>query len=282
MSPQHQSNPHQPLGQQSGLISTWGQCFFWFYNIRGIVYGLSFLIYMWFVHPWILDILVVARTTGEIFVLLGLGVVLVNLLEPLGVWLKTPAVRERIRRWPNESFLAHFGVGLSQLTHIFLSMMVFLHVLPLFGIQGMCFDYENRALPCLLTNLAFIFILGKEILTFFLVLEMQKPARALDLDAPGLKVRELLGEPILLAFGMLMFTLSWSAIMIFIEPVATENWWGSLLSSLILFLMLYPSSRLVFVVEEWLVKQKPLNRVMIIVFFFLTLLSALREVPGLL
>ena len=281
MSPQHQSNPHQPIGHQSGLISGCGQCFFWFYNLRGIVYGLSFLIYMWFVHPWILDILVVARTTGEPFVLLGLGVVLVHLLEPLGVWLKTPAVRERIRRWPNKSFLAHFGVGLSQLTHIFLSMMVFLHVMPLFGIEGMCFDYKNRAPACLLTNLAFIAILGKEMFIIFLVLEMQKPKQAIDLNSPRLKLREMLGEPLLLVFGMLTFTLSWSAIMTFIEPVMAESWWGSLLSSLILFLMLYPSSRLVFVFEEWLVKQTPLNRVLIIVFFLLTLLSALREVPGL-
>jgi hypothetical protein len=45
--------------------------------------------------------------------------------------------------------------------------------------------------------------------------------------------------------------------------------------------MLYPPSRLVFVVEEWLVRQKPLNRVIAIVFFFMTMLAALREVPGL-
>ncbi|MFU8826394.1 MAG: hypothetical protein ACNA70_02770 [Brevefilum sp.] len=246
------------------------------------VLRIVFLVYVWFVHPWLLDILVQARVHSLTYPLLGMGNVLVHALEPLGVWLKTPAVRERIRRWPSQSFFAQFGVGVSQLTHIFLSMMVFLHVMPLFGIDGMCFDYETRLVPCLLTNLAFILILGKEMLTFFLVLEMQKPAKALDLDAPGLKLRELLGEPILLAFGMLMFTLSWSAIMVFLEPVTAESWWGSLLSSLILFMMLYPPLRLVFLVEEWLVRQTLFNRVLIVVFFLLTMLAALKEVPGLL
>lgn len=95
------------------------------------------------------------------------------------------------------------------------------------------------------------------------------------------EVRKMLDEPILLVFGMLMFTLSWSAIMTFIEPVTADSWGVSLLSSLILFLMFYPPSRLVFVVEECLVKQSPLNRVMMIVFFLLAMLGALREVPGL-
>lgn len=281
MDPRQELNAHQPKGQQFLVVSKLGEWLTWFYNFRFLVYGLSFLAYLWWIHPWLLDILVVTRTTSQTFVLLGLGIVLVQMLEPLGVWLKKPAVRERIRRWPNNFFLAQFGVGLSQLTHIFLAMMVFLHVMPLFGIEGMCFDYENRALPCLLTNLAFVAILCKEMLIFFLVVEMQKPGDAHDLDAPGVKLREILGEPILLVFGMLTFTLSWSAIMTFIEPGTTENWWGSLLSSLLLFMMLYPPSRLVFVVEEWLVMQKPLNRVMIVAFFFLTMLSALREVPGL-
>lgn len=181
----------------------------------------------------------------------------------------------------SECFLAQFGVGVSQLTHIFLAMMVFLHVIPLFGIDGMCFDYDTQAVPCALTNLAFVAILGKEMITFFLVLDMQKPTDALDIDSPGVKLHEMLGEPILLVFGMLMFTLSWSAIMTFIEPVTADSWGVSLLSSLILFLMFYPPSRLVFVVEECLVKQSPLNRVMMIVFFLLAMLGALREVPGL-
>jgi hypothetical protein len=263
------------------MVRPFSQGSAWFYRTRNQFYSLAFLAYLWFIHPLVLETLVIARSTGQAFILLGLGVVLVQVLEPLGVWLKRPAVSERIRRWPSGSFWAQFGVGLTQLTHIFLAMMVFLHVMPLFGIDGMCFDYETRALPCLLTNLAFIAILGKELLVFFLVLEMQKPAEPVDLDSPGVKLREMLGEPLLLVFGMLTFTLSWSAIMILLEPVTAESWWGSLLSSLILFMMLYPPSRLVFVVDEWLVKQKPVNRVMMVVFFLLSMLGALQEVPGL-
>ncbi len=254
----------------------------WVYRIRQLFYGLVFLFYIWFIHPSLLVLLVQARTTGQIFLLIGFSIILVQVLEPFGVWLKGPAVRERIRRWPADSFAAKFAVGVSQLTHIFLSMMVFLYVMPLFGIEGMCFDYDTRALPCLLTNLAFVAILGKEMVTFYLVLNMQKPADQVNLEAPGIKLREMLGEPLLLSFGMLNFTLSWSAIMTFIDPVTADAWWISLLASLILFLMLYPPSRLVFFAEEWLVKQSLLNRIITIAFFIATLFAALREVPGLL
>lgn len=251
------------------------------YPIRHLFFGLVFLIYIWFIHPILLAMLVQARTTGQPFLLIGISIILVHVLEPIGVWLKAPAVRERIRRWPSDSFAAKFAVGVSQLAHIFLSMMVFLYVMPLFGIDGMCFDYDTRALPCLLTNLAFIAILGKEMVTFFLVLKMQTPSEPLDLKTPGIKVREMLGEPLLLFFGMLNFTFSWSAIMTFIEPVTADGWWISLLASLVLFLMLYPPSRLVFFAEEWLVKQSLPNRLIMIGFFILTLLAALQEVPGL-
>jgi len=252
------------------------------FHIRHHFYGLIFLFYIWFIHPYLIDSLVDARTTGQPFLLIGFLIVLVQVLEPVGVLLKRPAVSERIRRWPETAFAAHFAVGITQLTHIFLSMMVFLYVMPLFGIDGMCFDYDTRALPCLLTNLAFVAILGKEMVVFYLVLNMQKPGKAIDLETPSIKLKEMLGEPLLLVFGMLTFTLSWSAIMTFLEPVTADGWWISLLASLVLFMMLYPSSRLVFFAEEWLVKQSPLNRVITIVFFIATLIAALWEVPGLL
>lgn len=254
----------------------------WGYRLRHFFYGLIFLFYIWFIHPLLLASLVQARTANQTFLLIGFSIILVQVLEPVGVWLKGPAVQERIRRWPSDSFAANFSVGVSQLTHIFLSMMVFLYVMPLFGIEGMCFDYDTRALPCLLTNLAFVAILGKEMVVFFLVLNIQKPAEPLDLEAPGVKLREMLGEPMLLSFGTLNFTFSWSAIMTFIEPVTADAWWLSLLASLILFLMLYPPSRLVFFAEEWLVKQSLLNRIITIGFFIMTLIAALQEVPGLL
>lgn len=67
-------------------------------------------------------------------------------------------------------------------------MMVFLHVMPLFGINGMCFDYETRFLPCMMTNLGFIAILAKECVVFYLALDMQKPGSTIKSDAFRLKI----------------------------------------------------------------------------------------------
>jgi len=230
--------------QQKKNVTNYGDLFSRFYNIRGLVFGVLFLAYMWFLHPIVLGFVVQARTTGRPFVFVGAGIVLVQILELPGIWLKRPAVKERIRRWPSESFAAQFGVGVSQLSHIFLSMMVFLHVMPLFGIEGLCFDYATRPIPCLLTNVAFIAVLAKEMVAFFLVLDIQKPVGKANMGARPMRIREVLGEVLLLSFGALTFTLSWSAIMTFIDPVTDENWWVGLVSSLILLGRLLPTSRL--------------------------------------
>lgn len=91
----------------------------------------------------------------------------------------------------------------------------------------------------------------------------------------------MLGDLPLLCFGMLTFTFSGSAFITFIEPVGDGERWISLFASILLFLMLYPPSRLIFTVEEWLVKQISLNRIMTIVFFIATMLGALQEISGL-
>ena len=232
-------------------------------------------------HPWLLDVLKDARGNGQTYVLLGVVIILVQLLELPGIWLKKPLVSERIRQRPNEKFIAHFGIGLAQLCHMFLSMMVFLHVMPFFGIDGMCFDYETRFFPCMMTTLGFIAILAKEALVFYLTLDMQKPGTSLELDSIRVKTQEIIGEIPLLLFAMVTFTMSWSAIMTFLTPVQAGEFWISLLSSVILFMMLYPSSRLVFIIETWLVKQPLTIRISNLFFFGTTLLAALWEVPGL-
>lgn len=73
---------------------------FQFYRIRNVVYGLVFLVYLWFIHPRLIGILIITRTTGQTYVLLGFVIVLAQAVEPIGVWLKRPAVRERICCWP--------------------------------------------------------------------------------------------------------------------------------------------------------------------------------------
>ena len=253
----------------------------WFHRLRSLVYGVLFLGYIWFIHPIILGMLVTARQTGQTFLGLGLLVVLIQVLEPIAIMLKGPAVRERIRRWPNKAFAPRFGIGLAQLCHLFLAMMVFLHVMPLFGIDGMCFDYDTRLVPCLLTNLVFIAILAKEAVVFYQVLNLDQASVSVNLEAPAIKIREMLGEVPLLVFAMITFSLSWSAIMSYIDPIQEGELMFSLLSSLILFLMLYPTSRLVFLAEEWLVEQPSINRIINIGFFLTTMLAALQEVPGL-
>jgi hypothetical protein len=252
----------------------------WFYAIRNVFYGLLFLAYIQFIHPRLLSIVVFARESGQPFFWLGSLVVFIQVIELIGILLKWPVVSERIQRWPNKSMLAQFGVGVAQLSHMLLSMMVFLHVMPLFGVSGMCFDYDTRFAVCMLTNLAFIAILAKEMLVFFLVLNPKKSDPPIDLDDPLVQIREMFGELILLAFGMITFSMSWNAIMLTMEPVQAGEFWVSLVSSAILFLMLYPPSRLIFIAEEWLVRQTRLNRFISILFLLLTMVAAIMEVPG--
>jgi hypothetical protein len=131
----------------------------------------------------------------------------------VGVWLKLPVVQARVERWPNDSALAKFGVGATQIPHLFMALMVF-----------------NNSLPF---------------------------------------------------FGMVVFTLSWHGIVDVFDPAGAADKVVTLIGSLVLFMSIYPPSRLVFVAEAWLVRQSLFSRITNLVFFFITLLAALASVTGL-
>ena len=57
-------------------------------------------------HPWLLETLKDVRGTGQTYVLLGVVIVWVQLLELPGIWLKKPLVSERIRQRPNDKYIA--------------------------------------------------------------------------------------------------------------------------------------------------------------------------------
>ena len=68
-----------------------------FYRFRQFIYSAIFFAYVWLLHPWLLDVLKDARGNGQTYVLLGVVIILVQLLELPGIWLKKPLVSERIR-----------------------------------------------------------------------------------------------------------------------------------------------------------------------------------------
>ncbi len=250
------------------------------YAWRGIGHGILFIVYIRFVHPLLLSLLVNARASGQTHIGLGVLLLLIQAGEVLGIRLKWDVVQARIQKYPNPSIGAKFSVGAAQLAHVFLCLLVLVSTFSFFGQKGICFNFDTRFLPCFLTNIAFYIILAKEGAVFYLMLHDKKQPKLVDLDDPVVKMREMLGELPLLVFGMTTFTLSWNAIMTTLAPVQAGEFWISLISSVFLFLMLYPPSRLVFFAEEWLIKQKLFNRLLIVFFLLLALVTAILEVPG--
>jgi hypothetical protein len=253
------------------------------YNIRHIVFGVLFLAYVQFLHPVLLGLLASARQKELSAWGLALGLVLfgIQAWELIGVWLKLPVTQEKIRQNPNPSGIAKFGVGAAQLAHLFMALMIFNNILPFFGMTRICFNYDTRFAPCFFSTLGFLVILVKEMIVLFLFLNSKPAHPPLDLNEPAVRIREMVGEVILLSFGMVAFSLSWNGIIDFLNPAEGEAFWVTLLGSILLFMTLYPPSRLVFITEEWLVRQPRLARIINLAFFAAALLASLSEVPGL-
>ncbi len=251
------------------------------YRLRNILFGLLFSAYVRFLHPWLLGLLANARESGQTYVLLGLVIFTLQAFELMGVWLKLPVVQARAARWPNDSALAKFGVGAAQIAHLFMALMVFNNSLPFFGMDRLCFDYDTHFAPCFLSTLGFLIIVVKELIVQVFFLAPKTPTRPIDPDAPLIKIRETIGEGFLLLFGMVAFTLSWHGIVDVLDPADAADKVVTLIGSLVLFMAIYPPSRLVFVAEAWLVKQPLFSRLVNLAFFLITLLAALASVPGL-
>jgi hypothetical protein len=275
------NNMHPQPGPLDGLANAIWPVLSPLYNFRNILYGLLFLAYVRLVHPRLLDLLSHSRETGTPFVFLGLVLLGFQLWELAGIWLKLPLTQQRIREQPNPSVGAKLFVGIAQLSHLFLALVILNNILPLFGLRRICFDYDTRFVACALSTGAFLAVVIKELVILILIFREKEPT-AYDLYRPLVKIREMAGEAFLLTFGMVGFTLSWNGLLTTLDPAEAVEPYVIWIVGMLLFMVLYPASRMVFTMEAWLVKQPWLNRLLTLVFFLITLAASLAEVPGLL
>lgn len=245
------------------------------YAIRSILYGLVFIGYLLFIHPLLLNGLGDARESGQPNFWLGLLIVIFLLFEVIGIRIRWPVAEERIQRWPSGSFLGMMAVGLTVLNHVGLAFFVWFNSLPTFGLS---LTDDAGFLIGAITFFTLMLVIVKEGLVLESFGDGKKKRAPLDLDEPLVKMREMVGDFFLLVFGMAAFTLSWD-VLVMTMPPAEVKWQGFIFGAF-LFMMFYLPARLVFFAEEWMVRQPLASRIISGLFFFVAMLVAIFEVPG--
>jgi membrane associated rhomboid family serine protease len=82
-------------------------------------------------------------------------------------------------------------------------------------------------------------------------------------------------------FAMVAFSLTWDYLLLTLPPVSADEKFFGVLGAILIFIFLYPSSRLPFVAEEALTQQSRFSQAMGWVFFLLNLIVCVGNVPGL-
>lgn len=245
-------------------------------RFRGILYSGIFIYYILRIQPPLLARIIRAHESGVADPWLGICILSVNLLELAGFILKSPSFSERIRRWPSKNFWGDLIVSGAAFVHMGMTFFMLILTVPLFGVTlndlGFCAG--------MIFFVIFVMLLMKDGVVIVNFIQKWPPGDYLDLDDARAQMSEVLGEILLLIFGMTAFTFTWDQLLVTIPPITAEHYIDGLLGAALMFFLFYPPCRLVFIAEEWLIQQSRFNRVAAVLSFWVTLVVAVMTVPG--
>ena len=234
---------------------------------------LATLAYFLWGQPVILARLV--ETPAPPDVTLGVTLLAIQLLEIVGVGLKFPAVAAEVKANPGGPAVGQFILATAVLAHMgFVTPMLSLSILNAFG-------YDLKGTPPLLLGLGMlVYIIGmamKDVLLAHALLRNGPdvhPLFRIATYAP--KGSEFIADLLLTAFSALAYTVAWERVVL-MDSTPPISAWESVLEyvgAVVLFCMVFPATRPIYIAQEWLVRRTRQARIRAAIRFLLLMVAA--------
>lgn len=243
------------------------------FQYRYLGLNLAVIVYFLWEQPVILIRL--SETPEQPDITLGVILLVIQLLEIVGVGLKFPAVAAEVKANPGGPAVGQFILAAAGLGHMGLvTPMLSLAILNAFG-------YDLKGTPPLPLALGMlIYIIGmamKDILLAHALLRNDAythPLSRIVGHAP--KGSEFIADLILTAFSALAYTVTWEWLVLMDSTPAISVWERALeyLGAGVLFCMVFPATRPVYIAQEWLVRSTRHARVRAAIRFLLLMVAA--------
>ncbi len=206
---------------------------------------------------------------------LGVALLAIQLLETVGVGLKFPAVAGEVQANPGGPAVGQFILAAAVLVHMgFVTPMLSLAILNAFG----C---DLRGEPPLLLGLGMIvYIIGmamKDLLLAHALLQGGPHTRLLFRVASyAPKESECIADLLLTAFSALAYTVAWEFVILMdsTPPISVPEKVLEYLGAVLLFCMVFPATRPIYIAQEWLVRRTRQARIRAALRFLLFMVVA--------
>jgi hypothetical protein len=238
---------------------------------------LWFLAYFIWVQPIILARL--AQAPEQKNIALGLILIVIQILELIGIWLKFPATVARIEANRSQS-TAQVLIIFLVLTHIFITALLAFATIKLFGIEV----NNNGLLNGLIALIIFFSALIKEglfLIGWFQLLGAKNYRFPPIPRSITPNLAEIIGDGLLAIFSALAYTATWEQIAsdTFILGTSFSELALEYFGAIILFMMIFPATRSLYYTEELLTQQPRVARVASWTFLLITMVAALSAIP---
>jgi len=215
---------------------------------------------------------------------LGVGLLGLQGLEMVGLWLKYPLVKRWIKASPAPASLRAIGslcTAWAVMGHLGITLVISLVIYDAFGLGA-----TATFIPALL-GVVFIILLLLKDFVFLLSLDKyasQGPASgsALAIGQRFPRLSATLANWLLMAFSVVAYTVTWEKTAVIVKANAAPayrivEYFGGVLA----FCLLYAAARPLSVVEAWMIQRPWLMRLVSTITFLVTMVSAIAsKYPG--
>jgi hypothetical protein len=250
-------------------------------QFRSIFFGLLFVLYVVKFQPVLLHWILQVRNSGKGDFWLALLIVGIHLCELVGTFVKQEGLNERIRRRPNPGVVGALAVLSAGFIHLPMNFFMFIFTLPAFGTR-LEYPADQSFFGQLLGLFLGFGLFFKEALVltpFFSKPSSDQKETEVDLESPRVQQWELFSELLLTIYGMVALTLTWDLMLVVVPAGDNITQARYYFGGVLLFFIVYPPSRLVFIAEEWYTRQTLFNRAVSIVVFLTTLYIMVSSMP---
>ncbi len=241
------------------------------------------ILYFYTLQPHLLARLEAATASASPIpdLLLGGGLVIFQVMEVIGLWLKAPAIHHRVRRGGDVPEGGYIVVMLVSLAHMGLAALLTFAIFDLLGI-----DLSGApTVSGMFGFLLFVAMLVKEGLLMTLVMDLRKPALSLPvspLNRSFPRASAILADGMLALFGAVAYTVTWERLAA-TSPFTAATLRGQLLEyvgAMALFGLIYPATHPLVVVETWLLRRGWPARIFAGISFLVAMFAALTSIPA--
>jgi hypothetical protein len=240
-----------------------------------LLFTLWYIVYFYLLQPPLLRRLEALSRSPD----LGLGLLLLSLqlLEVLGLWLKYPAVRWRMRHYPTTSAAGAFLTFMSVLGHMGLTTgLLSFTTLSAFGVE---LTGEPAVVPIVLALLFFFAMLTKEGFLLGFVLKYPLPVSGFNQRFP--RASEYVADVILALFDAVAYTVVWqrSIATSFLTATTLGGRIVEYLGAVLFFGLVFPALHPLAVADVWLVQRSRRERALSGASFLITMVAAITGIP---